>query len=117
MSQILPPLNKFRLIAQTLNSGSNSVYTEEIDVSTIILTSTVANKSIDPQTYSLLVNKSGSVTPVSIINDMIIPSKETFTPIGGEGKVVLEKGDAVIFETTTDNVLDITLSILENANN
>jgi len=112
----LPPLNKFRLVAQALPSGSTSVYKEEIDVSTIVLTSTVANITEDQHTFSMFVQKSGSATPVTILKNMILPPEETFTPIGGEGKLVLQQDDEIIFEVDTANVIEITLSLLENAN-
>lgn len=116
MAQVLPPLNKFRLVAVPLVSGSNTVYKEEIDVSTIVLTSTVANITQDQQTFSMFVQKSGSAVPVTILRNMILPPEETFTPIGGEGKLVLEKDDEIIFDVDQDNIIEITLSLLENAN-
>jgi hypothetical protein len=47
------PLNKFRLLTKTLDSGSNLIYRENIDVSTIILSSQITNITGSNQTVSV----------------------------------------------------------------
>lgn len=115
MSQQIP-LNVFRLVATPLISGSNSVYKETSDISTIILNATVTNVTEDPQTFSLQILKNGETIPVTLLKNFIIPPEESVAPIGGEGKIVLESEDELLFITNQTDAIEVILSILENAN-
>lgn len=107
------PLNTFRLVTETLDSGSNVLYQENVkDVSSIILSIQVANTSLSMQKVSLKLTK--GLTETYIIKNASIPPEEVLNPLSG--KIVLEKGDGLVFETVSGSVLDATVSILENAN-
>lgn len=110
------PLNTFRLIAQTLVSGSNLMYREPIkDVSSIIINSQVANLTNDYQSLTVKINKSGSLNYVTLVKDVTIPPSESLNPFSG--KITLEKNDGLYFYAPSgSNILDATVSILENAN-
>jgi hypothetical protein len=108
------PLNTFRLFTGNLQSGSNTVYQEQTkDISSIILSAVIANITNQNQNISVKI-ASGSVTSSLLLNATVPPS-ESLNPF--IGRIVLEKGNALILSTNTTNALDYTLSILENANN
>lgn len=111
--QVQIPLNTFKLLTDTLVAGDNILYQENVkDVSSIILSIQVANTSIVLQRVSVKILK--GATETFIIKNAAIPPEEVLNPLSG--KIVLEKGDGLVFNTDTSNVLDATVSILENAN-
>jgi hypothetical protein len=111
------PLNKFRLMTTNLVSGSNIIYQETIDVSTIVLSCQITNLTTgDTKTATVLLQKSGQTgTYTTLVNNAYIPPYESLNPLSG--KVVLERNDAFIINTNESGVLDVVLSVLENANN
>jgi hypothetical protein len=108
------PLNKFRLFATALDSGSNLIYRENLDVSTIILSSQVTNVTSSLQRVSVYIEKSGSSFPITLLKNAAIPPEESLNPFAG--KIVLEKYDALIMSTYESGSLEVVLSVLENAN-
>jgi hypothetical protein len=111
--QVQIPLNTFKLLTDTLVTGDNIIYQENVkNVSAIILSIQVANTTEILQRVSVKIRK--GVTDTFIIKNAIVPPEEVLNPLSG--KIVLEKGDGLVFEAFDDNVLDATISILENAN-
>lgn len=110
------PLNKFRLIAKKLNSGDNTIYQENLEVASIILSCQITNMTGTTQIVSVLIEKNDDIgNPITLVKDASIPPNESLNPFGG--KVVLEKNDKLIFNTTNSNTLETVLSVLENAIN
>lgn len=111
------PLNKFRLMTANLVSGSNIIYQETIDVSTIVLSCQITNLTTgSTKTATVQLQKSGQTgTYTTLVNNAHIPPYESLNPLSG--KVVLERNDAFIINTNETGVLDVVLSVLENANN
>jgi hypothetical protein len=109
------PLNKFRLLASTLDSGSNMIYSSSIDVSTIVLSCQITNLSSTTQYATVQLAKSGSVSKFTLLKDGAIPVSESLSPLAG--KLVLEKGDQFFINSAVSGSLDTILSVLENANN
>jgi hypothetical protein len=111
------PLNKFRLLTANLVSGSNTIYQETIDVSTIVLSCQITNLVTgSTKTATVQLQKSGQTgTYITLLKDGRIPPYESLNPLSG--KVVLERNDAFIINTNESGVLDVVLSVLENANN
>lgn len=109
------PLNKFRLMTAHLVSGSNVIYQENIDVSTIVLSCQITNLTESTKTASVQLRKSGSLDTVVLLNSGYIPPYESLNPLSG--KVVLERNDAFIISTNQTSTLDVIISVLENANN
>lgn len=106
------PINTFRLIPKSLNGGENTIYTSPVDVSTIVLSLHIANTSASDQ-YATVRLVSGSIT-ASILNQAVIPARETLNPFSG--RVVLETGNSIIVSASNSSVMQVALSILENAN-
>lgn len=109
------PLNKFRLLTTTLASGSNTIYQENIDVATIILSCQITNIVGSFQFCDVAIAKSGSASQIILLKNGTIPVNESLNPLAG--KIVLEKNDAFIIKTSVSGSLDVVLSVLENAIN
>ena len=109
------PLNRFRVITKTLASGSNTIYQENQDLATILLSAAVTNVTGSTQTVTVQVQKSGSLGLSSLIYNAYIPVGEALNPF--PGKVILERNDALIMKTAVSGSLEVVLSVLENANN
>ena len=109
------PLNKFRLLATNLISGSNLIYSSSLDVSTIVLSCQITNLSANTQYTSVQLAKSGSASMITLLKDGAIPVSESLSPLAG--KLVLEKGDQFYITSAVSGSLDAVLSVLENANN
>lgn len=108
----LIPLNTFRLILTGLASGSTTVYTAPVGVSSIMLSAHIANVTESLQRVTVKLEKSGS--RVTMVKDAAIPAQESFNPFSG--RVVLEETNKFILETTSSGSLEVSLSVLENAN-
>jgi hypothetical protein len=106
------PINTFKLIPTNLNGGENTIYTSPVNVSAIVLSLHIANSSAGSQ-YASVRLVSGSVT-VTVLNDAVIPAKETLNPFSG--RVVLETGNSIVVSASNSSVMQAALSILENAN-
>jgi len=111
------PLNKFRLMTANLVSGSNVIYQEDLDIATIVLSCQITNLTTDStKTATVQLQKSGQTgTYITLLNNGHIPPYESLNPLSG--KVVLERNDSFIINTNETGVLDVVLSVLENANN
>jgi hypothetical protein len=109
------PLNKFRLLTTTLASGSNTIYQENIDVATIILSCQITNITGSAQSCDVAIAKSGSASQITLMKNGIIPVNESLNPLAG--KIVLERNDAFVIKTSVSGSLDVVLSVLENAIN
>lgn len=111
------PLNKFRLIATTLDSGSNLIYRENLDVASIVLSTQITNITGSMQTTSVKIQKSGSeeTDAIYLVKDANVPVNESLNPIAG--KIVLERYDGFVITSTESGSLQVVLSVLENANN
>jgi hypothetical protein len=110
------PLNKFRLITANLNSGDNTIYQEDLEVASIVLSCQITNITGTTQTATIQIQKSGTTgNNITLFKNGVIPPNESFNPIGG--KVVLERNDALIINTNQTGALDVVLSVLENAIN
>jgi hypothetical protein len=111
------PLNKFRLMTANLVSGSNVIYQEDLDIATIVLSCQITNLTTgSTKTATVQLQKSGQTgTYITLLNNGHIPPYESLNPLSG--KVVLERNDSFIINTNETGVLDVVLSVLENANN
>jgi hypothetical protein len=110
------PLNKFRLIAKRLNSGDNTIYQEDLEVASIVLSCQITNMTGTTQVVTVLIEKNDDIgNPITLVKDASIPPNEALNPFGG--KVVLERNDKLIFNTSNTGTLETVLSVLENAIN
>ena len=108
-------LNKFRLLTKNLVSGSNTIYQENIDVATIILSCQITNITSSIQSCDVAIQKSGSLSQITLLRNAVIPVDESLNPLAG--KIVLERNDAFVIKTSVSGSLDVILSVLENSIN
>ena len=111
------PLNKFRMLTKTLDSGPNLIYSSSLDVASILLSTQITNVtgSGDTQVVSVSIQKSGSTDYVYLMSSGSIPADESLNPLAG--KIVLEKYDGLYMHTQNSGALHVILSVLENAIN
>lgn len=110
------PLNKFRLITASLATGNNTIYRENLDVATIILSAQITNITTQTHKISVLIQKGVAGGYTTLAHSASIPPEESLNPIAG--KIVLEKNDGfVVYTPAPAGSLDLVLSVLENANN
>ena len=109
------PLNKFRLLTATLDTGNNLIYSSSLDVASILLSTQITNITSSIQTVSVLIQKSGSNSYTTLMNSGSVPPDESLNPLAG--KVVLEKYDGLYMNTPVSGTLHVILSVLENAIN
>jgi hypothetical protein len=65
------PLNKFRLLTANLISGSNTIYQENIDVATIILSCQITNVNTSSIQYcDVAIQKSGSASQITLLKGL-----------------------------------------------
>ena len=124
----LIPLNTFKTKTAILTTNTTAtIYTAPIGVTTIILMAQIANVSTLTQTVSFLHHRNLPVLPDSqgngaqdpnvsteMVKDFQIPANDAASVL--QGKMVIESLDSVRAHASDDNVLKVTLSILETAN-
>jgi hypothetical protein len=124
----LIPLNTFKTKTAVLTTVTTAtIYTAPIGVTAIVLMAQVANLSTATQmvTFShyrnlpILPDSQGngaqaSDTTTELIKDFGIPPKDSGSML--TGKMIIESLDSIKAHASEENVLKITLSILETAN-
>jgi uncharacterized protein YdeI (BOF family) len=124
----LIPLNTFKTKTAVLTTGTTAtIYTAPIGVTTIILMAQIANISTQTQTVTFAHHRNLPVLPDSqgngaqdpnvtteTVKDFQIPANDAASVL--QGKMVIESLDSVRAYASDDNVLKVTLSILETAN-
>ena len=110
------PLNKFRLITSSLATGNNTIYREDLDVASIVLSAQITNLTNQTYKVSVLIQKGVGGGYTTLAHSASIPPEESFNPISG--KIVLERNDGfIVYTPAPAGSLDLVLSVLENANN
>ena len=124
----LIPLNTFKTKTAVLSTNTTAtIYTAPIGVTTIILMAQIANISTQTQTVTFAHHRNLPVLPDSqgngaqdpnvtteTVKDFQIPANDAASVL--QGKMVVESLDSVRAFASEDNVLKVTLSILETAN-
>lgn len=104
-------LNTYKTYHQDVTTGITTVYTVPNGVSAIHLFSVVSNVSSGIATVTVYHNRSG--TQYELIKNAIIPTTDALNPI--QGSLVLEVGDKIEVQGSSDSTMKFTLSILESA--
>jgi hypothetical protein len=104
--------NSFRSnVAANIVTTGNTVYTCPAATQTTLIGLTLSNKS--GGTVSANVALRRSAVDYSIISNAPILTGSTLVPIGGEQKVVLEPADEIRVIATSNNAIDVIVSLLE----
>jgi hypothetical protein len=134
------PLNTFKTKTQMLSTASNfasgntngiklvTVYTAPIGVTSIVLMSQISNVSTTTQTLSFIHHRRLPVLQDAqgngkqdanidsyLVKDFGIPPSDAASPL--TGKMIVESLDSIRAFSSSENSLQLVLSILETANN
>lgn len=104
-------LNTYKTVRAEVTTGITTVYTVPNGVSSIHLFSVVSNTSSGIATVTVYHNRSG--TSYELIKNFKIPPTDALNPINGS--LVLEVGDKVEIQGSSNSTMKFTLSILESA--
>jgi hypothetical protein len=114
MATVKIPLNKFQRVSTTLTTSPTIIYSAKSQRASIILVSLGTNISEFAQTITLSLSTDTPGSYIEIIKNAPIGSYDSanFTI----GKVVLVEGDYLIGECSSNDAVNLTLSILETVN-
>ena len=124
----LIPLNTFKTKTSVLGSNSTStVYTAPVGVTAIVLMAQVANLSTSTQTLNFVHHRNRPVLADAqgngaqagnidspLVKDFQVPTNDAASVL--TGKLIIESLDSIRAYSGTTGTLQLTLSILESAN-
>jgi len=124
----LIPLNTFKTKTAILGSNSTStVYTAPVGVTAIVLMAQVANLSTSTQTLNFVHHRNRPVLADAqgngaqagnidspLVKDFQVPTNDAASVL--TGKLIIESLDSIRAYSGTTGTLQLTLSILESAN-
>lgn len=125
----LIPLNTFKTKTQFIGTNTTgTMYTAPIGVTSIILMAQIANISTQTQTVTFIHHRNRPVladaqgngaqpgdTDTFLVKDFAIPGADAASVL--TGKLIIESLDSVRAYSSTTSTLQLTLSVLESANN
>lgn len=104
-------LNTYKTVRAEVTTGITTVYTVPNGVSSIHLFSVVSNVSSGIATVTVYHNRAGN--SYELIKNARIPTTDALNPISGS--LVLEVGDKIEIQGSSNSTMKFTLSILESA--
>lgn len=104
-------LNTYKTVRVEVTTGITTAYTVPNGVSAIHLFSAVANTSAGIVTCTIYHNRNGN--SFELIKNAKIPTTDVLNPISGS--LVLEVGDKIEVEGSSNSTMKFTMSILESA--
>jgi hypothetical protein len=107
------PLNAFRTVTATLTSTPTNIYTTPAGVTGIVLGTQVTNITSSGSASVTAWHVRGVVSN-ELVNTFEIPHSDAVSIVAG--KLVLESGDSLRVQASSNGALKVTLSILESAN-
>lgn len=107
-------LNVFKTVTEQVTTTDSVIYTAPTDYTGIVLMAQVSNigASNADVTFSHFDTSASSQT--ELLKNFTIPPNDAASMI--TGKLVLETGDSVKVQASTNGALKVTLSILESKN-
>jgi len=124
----LIPLNTFKTKTSVLTTATNNtIYTAPVGVTSIVLMAQIANLGTQTEIISFVHHRNRQVLadaqgngaqPANfdtfLVKDFQVPVNDAFNPI--TGKLIIEELDSIRCFGSSTSTLQITLSILESAN-
>ena len=117
-------LNKFRTLRYKITSTPSEVYTCPIGVAAIVTLCQVTNIANDGQTYSVTgihtrgtegqSDARGPGGQFKFANLQSVPTNDSINLLP-DGKLALETYDALVIQGSSDDKMDLILSVLETA--
>ena len=106
-------LNTYKTIRTNVTTGITTVYTTPTGVASIILFAQVSNVSSGITTLTAYHGRGGN--PVELFNEFEIPQNDALSIVDGSGRLVLESGDTLELEGSSNGTMKAVVSILESA--
>jgi hypothetical protein len=103
------PINTFKSLAIEVTTTPNIFYTAPVDTTTIVLLAQATNVGNSDAEITFYTRKNNVNT--ELVKNFVIPVKDAASLL--QGKLVIEPGSSVGVVGTANNVLKLTLSILE----
>jgi hypothetical protein len=124
----LIPLNTFKTKTALLTTATNNtVYTAPVGVTSIVLMAQIANLGTQTETINFIHHRNRQVLADAqgngaqaanydtyLVKNFQVPVNDAFNPI--TGKLIIEELDSIRCFGSSTSTLQITLSILESAN-
>ena len=124
----LIPLNTFKTKTALLTTATNNtIYTAPVGVTSIVLMAQIANLGTQTEIISFVHHRNRQVLADAqgngaqaanfdtfLVKDFQVPVNDAFNPI--TGKLIIEELDSIRCFGSSTSTLQITLSILESAN-
>lgn len=104
-------LNTYKTVRSEVTTGITTVYTAPAGVASIILYSQAANVSAGVATLTAYHGRGGN--SMELFNDFEIPKNDVLNLV--DGRLVLESGDTLELEGSSNGTMKVVLSILESA--
>lgn len=110
-------LNKFITVRKKVTNSEQVVYTCPVGVAAIILLAQVTNvDSADttPTVTAIHSRSTEATTDYKFANEIPVPPNDALSLVP-DGRLVLETGDVIKISGSSNNTMDLILSILETA--
>ena len=106
-------LNTYKTIRTNVTTGITTVYTTPTGVASIILFAQVSNVATGPVNLTAYHGRGGN--PVELFNNFEIPENDALNIVDGSGRLVLESGDTLELQGSSNGTMKAVVSILESA--
>jgi hypothetical protein len=106
-------LNIFKTVTSEITTTDVSIYQAPTGFTGIILMAQIANVAEESASVTFL-HVTSSDIKTELVKNFVIPPNDAASVI--TGKLILEEGSSVRVESSSNDVLKITLSILESLN-
>lgn len=104
-------LNTYKTVRADVTTGITTIYTAPTGVASIVLYAQVANVSAGIVTLTAYHGRGGN--PVELFNEFEIPANDALNLI--DGRLVLESGDTLELEGSSNSTMRAVVSVLESA--
>jgi len=111
MAQIA--LNKFLTIRHNVTTSNVGIYTAPTGVASIVLLAQVSNVGTGTSTQTVTASHSRDSVDARLVKETPIPANDSTSLLAG--RLILETGDIFKVQGSTDNTMEIVLSVLESA--
>lgn len=108
------PLNIFKTVAAEATTDDTIIYTAPSGVTSIVLMAQAANVTANTADITFSHYDANTTVQTELVKEYSIPGNDSAGLI--TGKLVLETGNSVKVEASANNVIKMTLSVLESLN-
>ena len=111
MAQIA--LNKFLTIKHNITTANVGIYTAPTGVASIVLLAQVSNVGTGTSTQTVTASHTRDSVDARLVKETPIPANDSTSLLSG--RLILETGDIFKVQGSTNNTMEIVLSVLESA--